>query len=227
MPRLLSFICVALVMSAGIFAVAPILNAGTSGSGLYATHKPIYIDENGEFNSTNGVVSGSGTKADPHIIDGWEFLFNGSGTAISVSDTTVYFVIRNVHVKGASIGISLSNVSHGAIKQSMVESCSGGIRISYSENCRVEDTTLQANGIAIILFYSEDTKLDGITYIDNDTKVFETKAPWLETWLGTAVCIAVLVPLAVIVLLIVYFRMRPPKDFRARPPPDTNPEDKH
>lgn len=174
-------------------------------------HSPIYITGDDGFTWSNGVSQGTGTKTNPFIIEGFEFVFQGSGSGISITDTTAYFVVRNVHVTGASIGISFSNVSHGKILDVFVERCSVGIRIAYSDNCAVERSTLKENGVAIVLYYSEDTKLSDLTYIDNDQKIAETKAPWLQGPIGTTVCISVLVPIAVLVILVVYFRMRPPE----------------
>jgi len=59
----------------------------------------------------NGVNSGSGTAADPYIIEGWDIspapYFNN---AITVSDTTAYFIIRNITTH--TLGVRLQNVTH-------------------------------------------------------------------------------------------------------------------
>ncbi len=196
----------------------------TASSAAYTPHAPIGINENYEFNSTNGIVSGSGTRSDPYIIEGWEILLNETGTAISVYDTTVDFIIRNVHVKGAIIGISIYNATDGKVDESLVESCSAGIRISYSSDCRIEDSTLVDNGIGIVLLYSEDTKLDDITYINNDRNLYKKERDWITGTLGTTVCVAILIPLAIIVALLVYFRFRPPKEFGPQPPKEETPK---
>jgi len=38
----------------------------------YISHDVIRINGNGDFDSSHGVVGGSGTQSDPYIISGWE-----------------------------------------------------------------------------------------------------------------------------------------------------------
>ena len=38
----------------------------------YIIHPPIHIIGNDDFTQENGMVSGSGTKCDPYIIEGWD-----------------------------------------------------------------------------------------------------------------------------------------------------------
>jgi len=78
------------------------------------SHSPIAINGNAGFTAANGVISGSGTASDPYVIGGWEIFpapfFN---TAISVSDTSAYFVIRNIIAH--EFGSQFQNVTHFVI----------------------------------------------------------------------------------------------------------------
>ena len=48
-------------------------------SGIAFSNKMIIeISSNSEFNSSNGVVSGSGTDLDPYIIEGWNITTSSS-----------------------------------------------------------------------------------------------------------------------------------------------------
>ncbi|OLE58884.1 MAG: hypothetical protein AUG17_05740 [Crenarchaeota archaeon 13_1_20CM_2_53_14] len=75
------------------------------------SHSPITIDGNAGFTALNGVNSGTGTAADPYIIEGWDIVpapyFNN---AITVSDTTAYFIIRNITTH--TLGVQFQNVTH-------------------------------------------------------------------------------------------------------------------
>jgi len=78
------------------------------------SHSPITINGNAGFTAANGVISGSGTASDPYVIGGWEIFpapfFN---TAISVSDTSAYFVVRNIIAH--EFGSQFQNVTHFVI----------------------------------------------------------------------------------------------------------------
>src|SRR5437016_11044161 len=78
------------------------------------SHSPITINGNAGFTAANGVISGSGTASDPYVIGGWEiFPAPFFTTAISVSATSAYFVVRNMIAH--EFGSHFKNVTHFVI----------------------------------------------------------------------------------------------------------------
>ncbi|MDI6841143.1 MAG: C25 family cysteine peptidase, partial [bacterium] len=113
-------------------------------------HNPIYIDGNMAFTSENGVVSGSGTKIDPYIIEGWDIdASHGIGptgipdsAGIYIRGTDAYFTIRNcnIHDGGSAYrGIVLDCVSNGRIEIVKVRDCRTGICNGALGNCSSAD----------------------------------------------------------------------------------------
>src|SRR5712692_3745417 len=85
----------------------------------YTTHPPILIESNSQFITSNGVTQGTGTVSDPYIIQGWN-ISAPSSNAITVVNTTVSFIIRNVQVNSAIRGIFLWNVVGGTVQSAIV-----------------------------------------------------------------------------------------------------------
>jgi len=66
------------------------------------TRMIIRINNNTEFNATNGVNSGSGISSNPYIIDNWIIDGTNNGSCIYIGNTTKHFVIRNCSLNNAS-----------------------------------------------------------------------------------------------------------------------------
>lgn len=85
-----------------------------------ANHNPICIESDGQFNFTNGVVSGSGTANKPYIIEGWDINAKNT-TGIKIKNTTAYFTVRNCSVHDGgwyaySSGVFVANSTNGRIE---------------------------------------------------------------------------------------------------------------
>jgi len=84
---------------------------------VYTLHAPICIIGNEGFlgdNASTGILTGSGTRYDPYVIRGWEI--DGPDMeidAIQISDSDVFFTIRDCYLHDAGHGIALSHVSNG------------------------------------------------------------------------------------------------------------------
>ena len=80
----------------------------------YLPHSSIYIDNNGGF-GING-YSGSGTAADPYLIENLH-IDEASGDQIFIVNTTVHFNISSCLLEGSSDGwgILLENVTNGIL----------------------------------------------------------------------------------------------------------------
>jgi parallel beta-helix repeat protein len=136
----------------------------------------IRIDSDDKFTSANGVVSGSGTQADPYIIEGWTIDASSCDTSvwpyikvgIIVSYTSKYFVIRNCRVEnageygtGISLGVDLSN---GSVQSCVVRKSGTGISFGGCSNVVISGNTIENCGCGI---GSGGYSSDGITISNN------------------------------------------------------------
>ncbi len=86
---------------------------------------PFRIDSNADFNAEHGVSGGSGTEADPWIIEDWDIDGTGLGYCIYIGNTTDYFEVRDCSLHDASgvnsipyypdCGMTLYDVQNGTI----------------------------------------------------------------------------------------------------------------
>ncbi len=109
----------------------------------YTPHDPIIIDSDDDFTSENGVTGGNGTVNDPYIIEGWE-IDTTEFYAISISQTTSYFIIRNCLLKNAEFGIYLYKIAVGTVTDTICNTKFNGIRTYSSFNVSISDSTISA-----------------------------------------------------------------------------------
>ncbi len=126
-------VCILLISGTMIFAISS-LPAKTEA---YTVRGPIVITSDSDFTPANGVVGGTGAPADPYIISGWHIILS-SGTGISISDTTAYFILVDVRINGtatltgSATGISFSSVENGQIKNSLINDTNLAVDIQWS-----------------------------------------------------------------------------------------------
>ena len=182
-------------------------------------HAPISIVGDADFTAENGVTGGSGTSADPYIIEGWEIGPNEKYISFLIMNTRAYFTVRNVYIFTADIGISMSNVTHGRVENSRFLSTSIGVSMYNSDSCKVTLSTFELNQIGVLISYCDATQSKNtfINCADNVKKV-EHEVPLITTWVGAAVCVAALIPLSLVMGLLIYYRMQGRKMNRGHPP---------
>ncbi len=143
-------------------------------------HDPIEIYDDSHFNSTNGVVSGTGTASDPYIIEGW--LINVTDKhGIYIRYTTKHFVIRNVTIQELESPnyqpIYLQDVEWGVFEDIEFECTDGMIYLRDCENLTFRRVRSDQKGIVHawrshnILF--EDLSLNCNEWIGLNTYLFE------------------------------------------------------
>ncbi len=121
----------------------------------YDDHDPIIIDGNDNFQiqANNEMWQGNGTINFPYIIERIDITSN-SEVLIDISNTAVYFEIRNIIVKGGFGGISLNNVTNGSIINSSISiSYFYGINLAKSWNTVISNNTIsniQQTGISLV-----------------------------------------------------------------------------
>jgi len=124
----------------------------------YTTHDVIRINSNADFNSTNGVVGGNGTKDDPYIISGWDIDDHNVGDAIYIGNTTAYFVVKNTYLHNASdFGISLYNVTNGIIANNNCNDNWVGIELKSSNSITISNNTCNDNNNGYGIYLSSSS----------------------------------------------------------------------
>lgn len=117
----------------------------------FTPHLPIRITGDEDLTPANGVVSGSGTRADPYIISGWSILAP-SAPAIAISGTRSHLEIqRNLlaasRVDTFSAGILLDGVENVTISQNRVEASNFGIWATSSHNVVIVKNELSGSPV--------------------------------------------------------------------------------
>ncbi len=141
-----------------VVSLSALIGAAPRAS-AYTLHAPITISGDAAFTPANGVTGGTGTPADPYIIEGWEIsLASTARTGIGISYTTKHFVVRGVYVHGSAdfyVGIGLYAVENGTVRDSNVSanyvgiSVAGGGRSNLVSGNQVHgnrDVGVEANG---------------------------------------------------------------------------------
>jgi tetratricopeptide (TPR) repeat protein len=117
----------------------------------YMAHNAIVINADSQFTENNGVISGSGTAADPFVISGWEIEVTNDTkdtSAIKINNTTQYFIIKDCYLHSKmrlhirDIGIDLTNVKNAVIDNVKIEDFAYGIYntngiINSIQNCEI------------------------------------------------------------------------------------------
>ena len=194
---------------------APASDMATELAVEYVVRDRIVISGNDAFTEENGVVSGTGRSDDPYIIEGWEIVFNNTGTCISVSETDRHFVVRDVHLVGAMTGVRLTTADHARITDSIIDGCAIGISASYSDVSSADHNTISNCSVGISLRYCDEFDVDGNTYLNNEEDFREIPLPWITTRQANLVFAVIAAGLGAFVILLVYMRMRsgkPPAD---------------
>jgi len=158
------------------------------GSGL-THHDPIFINSNGDFTSANGITSGSGTQADPYIIENW-VINASSANGIQIQNTIKYFVIRNCLIENGSpgdySGIFLASVSNGKIENNICKHNFKGIALDFisyeawletqtvtkNSNNNLVNNTCENNSIGIYLVASHYNNLTNNTCENNSIGIY-------------------------------------------------------
>ena len=108
----------------------------------YVEHEPFTIDNSDDFVALGFL--GEGSLSNPYVIEGLN-ITSTTQTLIKITDTTVYFCIRNNFLNGLTdtdAGISLHRVTHGTIDNNIVTNCASGIFLWRSKNTIVSHNTV-------------------------------------------------------------------------------------
>ncbi|MFX1513353.1 MAG: nitrous oxide reductase family maturation protein NosD, partial [Promethearchaeota archaeon] len=143
----------------------------------YTPHANISVNSDAELATV--AVSGLGTEIDPYVLEGWNITTSGV-PAISIKDTTKYFLIRNCWVNtGAAFnahGIFIHNVTRrtATILNNICGNSRNGIYIKKSGNSTVVNNLCSYNTqYGIYLDQSGNSTIANNTcYRNNDSAIF-------------------------------------------------------
>ena len=137
-----------------LFTCALLLLAGISAADQ-SPHTPIAIDGDAGFTSANGVVSGSGTDADPYIIEEWS-ISGSSADGVRIQNTNAHFVLRRIIVHGpgtpGGYGIWMSSVRNALIDNITVVDMAYGVQLTSSRRTILDNVTVSNGTIGVDLF---------------------------------------------------------------------------
>ncbi|TFG03815.1 hypothetical protein EU538_13025, partial [Candidatus Thorarchaeota archaeon] len=158
------------VATHGTFRESRISRTEQQGTSVlsYTPHGPITINGNADFEDQGW--PGSGTEDDPYVIEGLRII--DSSTCITVSNTEVYFEIRDCLISAAlptsSDGIVFDNVTRGTVRDCVIELHGYGVRFSSSPDCTVADSILSSNGCGVFIDHSSDCIIQNNTINDSE-----------------------------------------------------------
>jgi len=136
-------------------------------------HQAIVISNDYEFTVENGVCSGSGTLADPYIIENWVIDAGYDNYGIKIHGTTRAFIIRNVEISGAAkSAVYLSYVKNGKIEDCAFEGNWVGITLNFSSINRIAGCFVADNTDGIRFYFSSDNQILYNTFEDNEAAIW-------------------------------------------------------
>lgn len=154
-----------------VVVLSVVLVGGQIGSGgflWWGTREPIYIHGNDGFTVENGVFSGSGTAADPFIIEGWRIDHPRADYGIFIDRTTAYFVIRNVVIESAITGIHFNVVQNGRVENTQIALSDTAIHLLGSSFNVFEGNAIARNRYGVVTAVnSRNNIITGNSFLDN------------------------------------------------------------
>ncbi|MGM0510214.1 MAG: right-handed parallel beta-helix repeat-containing protein, partial [Thermoplasmatota archaeon] len=127
----------------------------------YTNHLPIRINSDTGF-STGG-YSGSGTQANPYIIEDLDIDARGADSCIYIGNTTAYFTVKNNYLHNSSIAnLHLNNVTNGMIyRNNISEGVNRGVFFNNSHYNYIMNNNVTQDQRGMWLDYSENNTIEG------------------------------------------------------------------
>jgi hypothetical protein len=159
----------------------PFVSGDLSNKSVLQDHNPIIINNDLDFTAANGVVAGTGTKANPYLIENWTISANVT-TAVKIANTTSYFIIRNCKIVHDHYlnneGIFLNHVHNGKIANSRFDNIYWAVHIEDVSDIVIENNAfINLQNWADMAIYGRD--VNALT-IHNNTITYFTDAILIE-----------------------------------------------
>ena len=168
-----------------------VLVGGQVGSGgflWWGNHEPIYIYGNDDFTVKNGVMSGSGTAADPYIIEGWRIDSPKADYGIYIDHTTAHFVVRDCVIESTRrAGIYLNTVKNGRIEHTQVGLSDTAVYLlDSSRNVFTMNVIAQSKYGVVMAAYSRENVIYNNSFYDNGLNGHdpERRNRWYDSCVG-------------------------------------------
>ena len=122
-----------------------------TGAAAYAAHSPILIIGDSNFTTANGVVGGTGSPADPFVIERWQ-IDASTTNAVEIRDTRASFVIRNLTIGNSNtnppyyFASYLQNVTDARVESVTVGDRMQGFHVAKSDRVYLSNLN-QTSGI--------------------------------------------------------------------------------
>ncbi len=145
---------------------------------FYTPHAPIIIEDNEDF----AAWPGEGTSDTPYIISGLEIYITDEDACIKISNTDVYFEIRDCYLHSNSTeptNIELYSVVNGLIINNTCADSNIGIFLNNTNSITVEDNTCTNQSRACIyLNESHDIMVDNNTIVQGWSGIYLEKSDY-------------------------------------------------
>ena len=175
------------VVWAMALVVTAVVSAGLVGGQVggflwWGTHEPIYIYGDDEFTYSNGVMSGSGTAADPYVIEGWNISPANADYGVYIDHTTSHFVIRDCVIGGARIaGVYFNSVENGRIEKVQIFGSDMAIYFLNARDNRIAESVISECRYGIVMAaMSQENVITGNSFLGNGLAAYDPEH-W-NTW---------------------------------------------
>ncbi len=168
------------VVWAMAFVVIAVVSAGLVGGQVggfwwWGTHEPIYIFGDDDFTTSNGVMSGSGTAADPYIIEGWSIAPANADYGVYIDHTTSHFVVRDCVIEGARVaGVYLNSVKNGRVEGVQIMGSDTAVFLLNSSENRIEKSVISECRYGVVMAaVSQENVITGNSFVDNGLAAYD------------------------------------------------------
>ena len=162
------------VVWAMALVVTAVVSAGLVGGQVggflwWGTHEPIYIFGDESFTYSNGVMSGSGTAADPYVIEGWSISPADADYGVYIDHTTSFFVIRDCVIEGARIaGVYFNSVENGRVEKVQISGSDTAVYLLNSSGNRIAESVISECRYGVVMAaVSQENVITGNSFLDN------------------------------------------------------------
>lgn len=122
-------------------------------------------------NASTGISTGSGTAADPYIINGWDIASPSGGAGITIQSSNMFFQISGCRVDGTTgdYGIELFGVENGfVLMDELINSVKYGLLISgASTHITASGCNMSYNSEGCVIFDSTHINISTSEIYDN------------------------------------------------------------
>ncbi|MGA1821413.1 MAG: NosD domain-containing protein [Thermoplasmatota archaeon] len=189
--RSLSLVCSAFIILASFVQILGSSDGDLIDEGSLVARDNIFIWDNSDFTSENGVSDGSGTPGDPYIIENWT-IDHGNAGQIIIADTDSYVNVRNCRVWGdpnSGPGINIINASNIHIINCSLEDLDLGIWIQGgSSSVTIENTFFNNTEDGLRVYGSKNIHVINNFFLFNENSIdFDERVNSSEVFNNTIV----------------------------------------